>query len=349
MIKGKSSRRKVAGHICLVSMSIWSVGAVTGCGNTGLKGKKANSDTNAQSENASPAPGPAVTPRPLPAPSVPPEAVAKNGPTPAPQSAPKPPPVFPNSPPNVPTLDIPALVGQMTWRPRYFNNKTNKIFTGYDGTNKFRVLIEFGVIGILPATVILNPLQLQMVYTSPAYLAASTERVSKIKFTADPTLVTTTVFQTAPQGIVYELTSLKAGTATATGTFESASAPLEIQVAAYTPEQVAAGKRRYLNSITTPEASPACASCHITPDGPNHSPYLMSQFSETGLLGSVETGLNSDDGYRLGIPHMMKFTDATERAGIIPYLRSLDPKLLPEEQSKTFTDLSEFGLRSSSF
>jgi hypothetical protein len=59
----------------------------------------------------------------------------------------------------------------------------------------------------------------------------------------------------------------------------------------------------------------------------------MAQFSDAALLSTIETGVNSDDGYKTQAPHVMTFTSATDKAGIVPYLRSLDPNLLPDEQA----------------
>lgn len=313
---------------------------LSGCGQTQLKSTRTASQ-GAGSQDATQAPAQPQSPRPLPLPSTapPPEQTQKNSETGVPPSmnpgTPQNPAPLPQLPPPPPTntFDIAKLVSKMTWSARYFNNKVNKIFTGYDGVNSYRTLVEFGPFGQLPADIILNPLQIQAVYSSTQYNEAAKEQTKKLSFTvADPTMVELTLIQELDQGRVYELISLKPGTTTAVGKFENSSQSISIQIASYTPAQVALGKSRYLNAVPTPPGSPACASCHIATTGADHSPYLMAQFSDAAILGSIELGVNGDDGYQLKVMHKLTFASPEEKAGIVPYLRSLDPKLLPNQQ-----------------
>jgi hypothetical protein len=110
--------------------------------------------------------------------------------------------------------------------------------------------------------------------------------------------------------------------------------PLAIEIASYTPAQVEAGKQRYNTAVAGATPSPACAACHRQETGVDHSPYFMAQFTDAALLSTIETGVNSDDQYQTSVAHKMTFTGANDKAGIVPYLRSLDPNLLPNEQAQ---------------
>ncbi|WP_141732535.1 cytochrome c [Oligoflexus tunisiensis] len=228
-------------------------------------------------------------------------------------------------------INIPELMNKMVWKADFGNNGSGKIFSGFGGGKVFKVLVDVYVYGELPEAdeAALSDDQLEALYTSTEYETKMKAEAAKVTFTADAAFVSMKVLEEYPAGKVYELTTVQAGTTTAKATYGTTELPLAVTITAYTAAQITAGLNRY---NTANGASPACASCHRQATGVDHSPYLMSQFSDAALLSTIETGTNSDDGYKTETPHMMTFANATDKAGIIAYLRSLDPNLLPEQQ-----------------
>jgi hypothetical protein len=237
---------------------------------------------------------------------------------------------------NVPAaaFNIPELVGKMSWSAGFYNNNTGKVFTGFDGTNPFKVLVDLGVSGELPDTIQLSDEQAEKLYTSPEYEAAAKAEVAKLSFEADAAFVTVKMLEEYPGGRVYELTTVKSGATTAKGKYAAMEFPLAVQITAYTAAQVTAGRQRYNTAVAGATPSPACATCHRSATGVDHSPYYMSQFTDAAILSTIETGVNTDDNYQTEAPHKMTFGSAADKAGIVPYLRSLDPNLLPDEQAQ---------------
>lgn len=236
---------------------------------------------------------------------------------------------------NVPAaaFNIPELIGKMTWTARFYNNRSGKIFTGFDGTNAFKVLVDLGVAGELPESIELSDEQAEQLFTSADYETAVKAQVAKLSFEADAASLSVKMLEEYTEGRVYELTTVKAGPTTAKGKFGSTEIPLAVEIAAYTAAQVTAGRNRYNTAVAGATPSPACATCHRSATGVDHSPYYLSQFSDAAVLSTVETGLNTDDNYQTEAAHKMTFATAADKAGIIPYLRSLDPNLLPDEQA----------------
>lgn len=231
-----------------------------------------------------------------------------------------------------PTYSLPELVSKLTWSAEIANNQNNKVFSGYDGTNSYKILIDVAVFGELPSAIKVTEEQADALYDSPEYLAAAAVEAAKITFTADATLVSTKLSEEYKEGRVYELTTLKAGSGMAKASWGSTEIPLAIQVTAYTAAQVTAGKQRYETAVAGATPSAACSTCHRSASGIDHSPYYMAQYTDAALLSTIETGVNSDDNYQTKSPHKMTFATPAAKAGIVPYLRSLDPNLLPAEQ-----------------
>jgi hypothetical protein len=234
--------------------------------------------------------------------------------------------------PATPTYTISELVSKLTWAAEIANNANQKVFSGFDGTNTYKILVDVAVYGELPASITLSDTQELELYDSPEYLKAAEGEAAKINFVADATLVSMKLVETYAEGKLYELTTLKAGNGTAKVSWGATEIPLAIQVTAYTAAQVTAGKQRYDAAVAGATPSPACATCHRAAQGVDHSPYYMSQYTDAALLSTIETGLNTDDQYQTKTPHKMTFATAAAKAGIVPYLRSLDPNLLPAEQ-----------------
>lgn len=233
---------------------------------------------------------------------------------------------------STPAYTIPELMSKLSWTAEIANNRNSKVYSGYDGTNAYKILIDVAVFGELPASIKVTAEQEDALYDSPEYLKAAAVEAAKINFSADATLVSTKLSEEYDEGRVYELTTLKAGSGTAKASWGSKEIPLTIQVTAYTAAQVTAGKQRYETAVAGATPSAACATCHRSATGIDHSPYYMAQYTDAALLSTIETGVNSDDNYQTKSPHKMTFATPAAKAGIVPYLRSLDPNLLPSEQ-----------------
>ncbi len=238
----------------------------------------------------------------------------------------------PGTAPAAKIYTIPELVSKLSWKAELSNNSRLKVFSGFNGSNPFKILVDVIVFGQLPATVVITQAEEDALYDSPEYLKAAEAESPKISLTADPAFVTMNLVEEYSEGRLYELTTVKAGATTAMIKYGSAQISLAIQIANYTAAQVNAGRQRYETAVAGATPSPSCASCHRAATGVDHSPYYMSQYSDAALLSTIELGVNSDDNYQTKTPHKMSFTNAADKAGIVPYLRSLDPNLLPSEQ-----------------
>ncbi len=237
----------------------------------------------------------------------------------------------PGTPP-AKTYTIAELVSKLTWKAELANNSRLKVFSGFNGNNPFKILVDVVVYGELPSTISISADQEDELYDSPEYLKAAEAESPKISFTADPAFVTVKVVEEYAEGRLYELTTVKAGATTGMAKYGTTQISLAIQIATYTSAQITAGKQRYEAAVAGATPSPACATCHRAATGIDHSPYYMAQYSDAALLSTIELGVNSDDNYQTKTPHKMSFSSATDKAGIVPYLRSLDPNLLPSEQ-----------------
>ncbi|WP_141734011.1 c-type cytochrome [Oligoflexus tunisiensis] len=229
-------------------------------------------------------------------------------------------------------MSVPELVSKMTWSVVLNNVRFGKLFSGFDGTNSFKVLVDARVFGELPQEIQASEEKIIELYRGKDYESAAVAKAAGLSLEVDASFVTVSFKDISPGGRQYELTTQKAGSTSATFKLGSAEMPLALEIAEYTAAQVAAGKQRYNTEVTGETYSPACASCHRTDRGANHSPYLMANYSDPGLLATIEAGVNTDDNWESNIPHKMIFANDAEKSGIVPYLRSLDPNLLPKDQ-----------------
>lgn len=133
------------------------------------------------------------------------------------------------------------------------------------------------------------------------------------------------------------VTTTKAGEATITMRSGTTVLTAQLQVKAYTDEQLAAGKARYEAPSADPARAP-CASCHQKPGGVDHSPLKMAGFDDETILGVIQkatypastTGQSSSTtsafapkGPLTKFPeHKWNIAD-NERDGILAHLRSL--------------------------
>ncbi len=221
----------------------------------------------------------------------------------------------------VPTINVAEVISKLTWTPVTQYEKPN-IYGGFDGVNTFRT-----VLFVFPMPNLAEDLFEQIVPT-PEFRAAFIAQRDKIAIEADPAFMDVSEVADPEKDNVFRafiLTSKKAGTTTLKAKLNAAEAPLAVLLSAYTPEQTAAGRVRYTAAVEGATPSPSCASCHRAEGGRNHSPFFTSQYTDAGILSSVETGTNSDDQYKLKVTHLQTFATPEAKAGIVPYLRSLNP------------------------
>jgi hypothetical protein len=108
---------------------------------------------------------------------------------------------------------------------------------------------------------------------------------------------------------------------------ESGGQKLEatLVVTAYTASVVNAGSDRYYTPANPGGAREACVTCHGNAQGADHSPLEMEVFTDDEILAAIVDGAYPDGYVLMNVDHKWALTDA-ERAGIVPYLRSLAPK-----------------------
>lgn len=172
--------------------------------------------------------------------------------------------------------------------------------TGFDGTNTFKVPISTN-------------------------LANATWEVE------DPSIVDVAVAQAPPEYAEFGeswalVTTKKAGTTKVSAVSGAKRVSATIVVTAYQAADVAAGSKRYNNpDDATAAQRSACVGCHGLANGVDHSPLQMAYYADDEILSAITTGMYPD-GYTLrGVNHAWNVTDA-EKAGIVPYLRSLAPR-----------------------
>jgi hypothetical protein len=122
------------------------------------------------------------------------------------------------------------------------------------------------------------------------------------------------------------ITTRKPGTTAFFATAGTDRLEAALVVAEYDPEVVAIGAERYNEPVDPNETSRiACQTCHGSPTGVDHTPLAMAYFEDEQILQIVAEGL-----YPGGDPvndgnHHWDLTEP-ETAGIVPYLRSLQPR-----------------------
>jgi hypothetical protein len=97
-------------------------------------------------------------------------------------------------------------------------------------------------------------------------------------------------------------------------------------VVAYDPADVAAGDMRY-NAPENPNGTTriACQDCHGDEAGVDHTPLAVSYRDDAELLQIIADSEYPEGGMVLDGEHAWDLTEA-EAAGIVPYLRSLQPR-----------------------
>jgi len=119
--------------------------------------------------------------------------------------------------------------------------------------------------------------------------------------------------------------TFKAGTTTVHARSGNQDLTATLTVTAYDTQVVEAGRNRYYTPANPGGKRIACSDCHTAVNGADHSPLEMEVFTDDEILSAIVTGAYPDGYVLKNVDHKWDLTDA-ERAGIVPYLRSLAPK-----------------------
>ena len=138
------------------------------------------------------------------------------------------------------------------------------------------------------------------------------------------------------------LTSLKAGTTMIRATDGKTTSSAVVTINAYSAEQHAAGKARYMQGPNM--MNPACNECHAKGKGPDHTPTEVDADTDEEIWNTFTKG--EDPEHRkidyegnftkllAGYNHMWQVTEV-EKIGLVAYLRSLPPFGFPEYDAPT--------------
>ncbi len=173
-------------------------------------------------------------------------------------------------------------------------------YTGCDGVSSFKVPLATNLKGNVTWTV--NDLNLAEVHTANAPQTYA-------DFGENWALVET----------------FKAGTVKVTATAGGQTAEATIVISKYEPAIVLAGRKRYYNPDNASGQRKACNDCHGNAQGADHSPLEMEFFMDDEILQAVVDGAYPDGYVLQQVDHKWALTD-DERAGIVPFLRSLAPR-----------------------
>jgi hypothetical protein len=122
------------------------------------------------------------------------------------------------------------------------------------------------------------------------------------------------------------LTMRQAGSATFSATAGGIHLEATLEVLAYDAADVAVGDERYNDPVNPNDTDRiACQDCHGGPDGVDHTPLATSYRDDAEMLQIIADGTYPEGGEVNGGNHHWNLTEA-EAAGIVPYLRSLQPR-----------------------
>jgi hypothetical protein len=175
----------------------------------------------------------------------------------------------------------------------------DNIHTGFDGTNTYKVPVSTSLVG--------------------AGVTWGSD---------DPSIVSIVSVPVDPQAASFisgaMITTKKAGTTKVFATQGTKREEANVTVTAYTLDQFNLGKTRYTTGGDTGPRR-ACAGCHQTPAGADHSPSTLAWYDDTETLQAIQTGAYPDGYVLKQAGHQWQLTDP-EKAGIMSYLRALPPK-----------------------
>jgi hypothetical protein len=131
---------------------------------------------------------------------------------------------------------------------------------------------------------------------------------------------------TADNGKYYMVTIKKAGSFTLTAATGGKNVKCKLEVANYEAGRWSAGEARYMAG---PDGdNPPCKNCHVEGEAIDHSPAALSSVTDEKLQAVITTGI-STGGFPIKInnkPGHKWTTTPTELAGLVTYLRGLDPR-----------------------
>lgn len=176
-------------------------------------------------------------------------------------------------------------------------------YSGYDGQHTFKVPIavyDYGadltVSVVDPSTATVTPVKLK----NPVNQDGLTDN-----------------------GAYFMVTVLKAGTVNLKATTGGKSVTTKITVADYPATQWTTGQTRYNSGGS---GDPPCTDCHVNGQAIDHSPASLASATDEAVGTVITTGIST-----AGFPimadkgHKWTVTDE-ERAGLVAYLRGLEPR-----------------------
>ncbi|MCX6130333.1 MAG: Ig-like domain-containing protein [Proteobacteria bacterium] len=170
-----------------------------------------------------------------------------------------------------------------------------KLITGFDGTHSFQ---------------------------APARATGGT--LSKVSWSlSDPSLAS---LQANADGTVM-ITSKKAGSAQLTATDGTHKSSVTLTINSYTTAAYTAGETRYKTAGTS---GAACASCHAAAGGsaPDHTPTELDADTDDEVANTFISGVDPEGVAVPAANHKFAVT-ATEKLGLVAYLRALKPSGYP--------------------
>lgn len=122
------------------------------------------------------------------------------------------------------------------------------------------------------------------------------------------------------------ITTVSSGATTFYASAGGVDLEASLDVQAYDPAVVAVGDQRYLAPENPNDTDRiACQDCHGDEQGVDHTPLAVSYRTDSEILQIIADSMYPEGGLVLDGAHAWNLTDA-EADGIVPYLRSLQPR-----------------------
>ena len=194
-------------------------------------------------------------------------------------------------------------LGELMFRP-------DQVYSGIDGTRVFKVPLA--------------------VYDADADLTVTVSDPSAVVLAKATLKNPVSADGITDNGSYYMLTALKAGTYTLTATSAGRTATASVTITDYAPDRYAAGDARYNSNITTLTTDRACKMCHVNGSAIDHSPAALATATDQEIGIIITTGVKPGPSViklpsEPGTQHKWAAT-ATELAGLVTYLRAIDPR-----------------------
>lgn len=171
-------------------------------------------------------------------------------------------------------------------------------YSGYDGKHSFKV----------PVAVYGAGSDLTLTASDPSSVV-----ITKVKLTTAGN----------DQGTWFFAETKKAGTVTLTASSKGKTADTTLTVKSYDSASYDLGKMRYMNGSDDGK-DPACTKCHDAQNGGiDHSPATMAADRDPDVQAIITTGIVNEHPIT-SVVHKWSAT-STELAGLVIYLRSLEP------------------------